>query len=188
VSGESPVSSGLNHRAFCSIWDDGRCTCGHGLLSSERSSVAPGEGTWAVFAEKAVAERDEARAALVEVRQAWIRDADEITRLARERDELRAKLEQETALRVMAEKFHDVAVRERDFFKVRLAHAEADAEQAVATLTTLQKEDAATLRKASHLLRCAADLSYVHPTRSDDEEKGAADSLDAIANRLEVQT
>jgi len=66
----------------------------------------PGEGTWSVFAQKVVEERDALR-------------------------EKVASLEAELAC---AKAFHDVAVKERDFYKTRLAHAEADAEQAIAYL------------------------------------------------------
>jgi hypothetical protein len=45
----------------------------------ERSPLYPGEGTWSVFAEKVVAERDEARAALAD---AYRRGAEAMRKLA----------------------------------------------------------------------------------------------------------
>lgn len=60
------VETALNHHAGCSIYDDGACTCGFQAhrTEPERSPLAPGEGTWSVFAEKMMAERDAARAEL----------------------------------------------------------------------------------------------------------------------------
>ena len=57
------VETALNHHAACSVYDDGACTCGLRARREqiERSPLAPGEGTWSVFAEKVVAERDAAR-------------------------------------------------------------------------------------------------------------------------------
>jgi len=63
----------------------------------------PGEGTWSVFALKVVEERDE----------------------------LRHKLAGEAAHIKSLERLLVDAVRERDELKTRLAHAEADAEQAI---------------------------------------------------------
>jgi len=63
----------------------------------------PGEGTWSVFAMKVVEERDE----------------------------LRYKLAGEAAHIKSLEGLLVDAVRERDELKARLAHAEADAEQAI---------------------------------------------------------
>jgi len=63
----------------------------------------PGEGTWSVFALKVVEERDE----------------------------LRHKLAGEAAHIKSLEGLLVDAVRERDELKTRLAHAEADAEQAI---------------------------------------------------------
>jgi hypothetical protein len=64
----------------------------------------PGEGTWSVFAQKVVEERDALR--------------DHV-------ESLKAQLE-------CAQAFHNVALRERDLAITQLRHAEADAEQAVA--------------------------------------------------------
>lgn len=67
---EPIAPASLNHPAFCSIYDDGRCTCGFTLRQAvpERTPLAPGEGTWSVFAEKVVRERDEARAEVARLR------------------------------------------------------------------------------------------------------------------------
>lgn len=67
------LKTALNHHAACSIYDDGRCTCGLSAWRKtadqvERSPLAPGEGTWSVFAEKVVVERDEALAKLNDAR------------------------------------------------------------------------------------------------------------------------
>lgn len=61
---EWDVTTALNHHAGCSVYDDGACTCGFRARrdTPDRSPLAPGEGTWSVFAEKAVAERDAALA------------------------------------------------------------------------------------------------------------------------------
>ena len=64
----------------------------------------PGEGTWSVFAQKVVEERDQLR--------------DHV-------ESLKAQLE-------CAQAFHNVALRERDLAITQMRHAEADAEQAVA--------------------------------------------------------
>lgn len=57
------IETALNHHAACSVYDDGACTCGLRARREqiERSPLAPGEGTWSVFAQKVVAERDAAR-------------------------------------------------------------------------------------------------------------------------------
>lgn len=54
------VETALNHHAGCSVYDDGACTCGLRARREqiERSPLAPGEGTWSVFAQKVVEERD----------------------------------------------------------------------------------------------------------------------------------
>lgn len=63
---EWDIKTALNHHARCAIYDDGHCTCGFRARREtlERSPLAVGEGTWSVFAQKVVAERDEARAAV----------------------------------------------------------------------------------------------------------------------------
>jgi hypothetical protein len=80
----------------------------------------PSEGTWSVFATKVVEERDALR-------------------------EKVASLEAELAC---AKAFHDVAVKERDFYNVRLMHAEADAEQAIAYL----EQDLVAFRERAAML------------------------------------
>lgn len=57
------VETALNHHPGCSVYDDGACTCGLRARREqiERSPLAPGEGTWSVFAQRVVAERDAAR-------------------------------------------------------------------------------------------------------------------------------
>lgn len=52
---------------------------------------------------------------------------DTVVKLHKQVESLKAELE-------LAHSMHNVAVKERDFYKTRLAHAEADAEQAVAVL------------------------------------------------------
>jgi exonuclease VII large subunit len=54
------IETALNHHAGCSVYDDGACTCGLRARREqiERSPLAPGEGTWSVFAQKVVEERD----------------------------------------------------------------------------------------------------------------------------------
>lgn len=73
------VETALNHHAGCSVYDDGACTCGLRARTKklERSPLAPGDGTWSVFAQKVVAERDAAR--------------EEVARLRVENERLRAK-------------------------------------------------------------------------------------------------
>ena len=73
----------------------------------------PGEGTWSVFAQKVVEERDE----------------------------LRHKLAGEAAHIKSLEDLLVAAVRERDELKTRLAHAEADAEQAIHPSPSEQRND-----------------------------------------------
>jgi hypothetical protein len=55
------------HHPGCSVHDDGHCTCGYRAEREtlERSPLAPGEGTWSVFAQKVVRERDDAREKIV---------------------------------------------------------------------------------------------------------------------------
>ena len=64
------VETALNHHAGCSVYDDGACTCGLRARRAqiERSPLAPGEGTWSVFAQKVVAERDAAREEVARLR------------------------------------------------------------------------------------------------------------------------
>lgn len=52
----------------------------------------PGEGSWAVFAEKVVAERDAARAQIDEAQRAVARMVRHAEQAERERDEARAQL------------------------------------------------------------------------------------------------
>lgn len=96
------VETALNHHPACSIYDDGACTCGLQAWSEkiERSPLAPGEGTWSVFAEKVVAERDAAR--------------EEVERLRKEHNERTAFLRAEVdrlhrALAFARDTVHDVA-------------------------------------------------------------------------------
>lgn len=72
---EWDVNTALNHHAGCSVYDDGACTCGLRARTEklERSPLAPGDGTWSVFAQRVVEERDAAR--------------EEVTRLRAERDD-----------------------------------------------------------------------------------------------------
>ena len=62
----------VNHHPGCSVHDDGHCTCGYRAEREilERSPLAPGEGTWSVFAQKVVRERDEAREQVALLRKA----------------------------------------------------------------------------------------------------------------------
>jgi hypothetical protein len=61
---EWDIETARNHHAGCAVYDDGGCTCGFRARREtlERSPLAVGEGTWSVFAQKVVKERDEARA------------------------------------------------------------------------------------------------------------------------------
>lgn len=109
----------INHSAACKVRDDGACTCSHRdrLRGLERSSLAPGEGTWSVFAEKVVRERDELQARLGEILGA----EDICSKVGR------------PCLKCM-ESFGQKLAKvesERDVLASRLAHAEADAEQAI---------------------------------------------------------
>ena len=123
----------------------------------------PGEGTWSVFAQKVVEERDELRYKLAG-EAAHIKSLEDLlVAAANERDALRAEVEmlrgvgcretkdgepesgpcgvclrcaeergaEDVALRIAAEHRAMVAEYERDELKTRLAHAEADAEQAI---------------------------------------------------------
>jgi hypothetical protein len=105
----------LNHHPECSDYVDGHCLCecfgdegvhrlpvsAGGGLEVERSPLAPSEGTWAVFAEKVVKERDEARDEIAKARAALRDGADDslwrlgetaVEALVRENAELREAL------------------------------------------------------------------------------------------------
>jgi hypothetical protein len=92
----------MNHHPGCSVFDDGGCTCNYFDGSHvERSPLAVGEGTWAVFAEKVVKERDEARNEIAKARAALRDGADDsrwrlgetaVEALVRENAELREAL------------------------------------------------------------------------------------------------
>lgn len=91
------VETALNHHAACSVYDDGACTCGLRARREqiERSPLAPGEGTWSVFAQKVVEERDAAReeaarlrAEVDVLRRAALGEAAENDRLRRQVDSL----------------------------------------------------------------------------------------------------
>ncbi len=64
----SPKQTNL-HDPNCSLYDDGQCTCPYPPIKQDtsRSSVSPGEGTWAIFAEKMMQERDFAREKMAEM-------------------------------------------------------------------------------------------------------------------------
>jgi hypothetical protein len=64
------IETALKHHAGCSVYDDGACTCGFRSRREqiERSPLAPGEGTWSVFAQKVVRERDDAREEVARLR------------------------------------------------------------------------------------------------------------------------
>lgn len=75
--GKSFKNSHVEMRTFCSvgcqadsIQAQAEAARGNGQLSKERSPLAPGEGTWSVFAEKVVRERDEAREHVALLRKA----------------------------------------------------------------------------------------------------------------------
>lgn len=63
------IQTALSHHAGCSVYDDGACTCGYRREKLERSPLAPGEGTWSVFAQKVVSERDAAREEIIKIRK-----------------------------------------------------------------------------------------------------------------------
>jgi hypothetical protein len=71
-----------------------------------------------------------------------------VARLVRERESLQAEL-------ALAHSFHSVAVKERDYYKVRLSHAEADAEQAIHNEALNERQ------KIARLVRTAARASGV---------------------------
>jgi len=81
------------HHPGCSVHDDGHCTCGYRAEREtlERSPLAPGEGTWSVFAQKVVRERDDAREEVQRLRQLVDGYVADSNRLARERDAYRAE-------------------------------------------------------------------------------------------------
>jgi hypothetical protein len=64
------IETASSHHAGCSVYDDGACTCGFRSRREqiERSPLAPGEGTWSVFAQKVVRERDDAREEVARLR------------------------------------------------------------------------------------------------------------------------
>lgn len=83
----------VNHHPGCSVHDDGHCTCGWRAEREtlERSPLAPGEGTWSVFAQKVVRERDDARAEIERCHDS-LRNADATIHAAyRERDAYRSE-------------------------------------------------------------------------------------------------
>ena len=89
-------------------------------------------------------------------------------KVVEERDSLRQELE-------LAKAFHDVACKERDFYKTRLAHAEADAEQAI---HSVQQESAKALsdaldeRNRARSERDQAD-AYIEKLRTERDELSA---------------
>lgn len=104
------IETALNHHAACAVYDNRLfydCTCGFDARREqiERSPLAPGEGTWSVFAQKVVAERDAAREEVARLRaenerlsrtledvRVWAKDAGgEVRRLTAENERLRAK-------------------------------------------------------------------------------------------------
>lgn len=129
----------LNHPAYCSIYDDGRCTCGHTsrTVEPERSPLAVGAGTWAVLAEKAIESRDAAleRAALLEKQRdslvallakvfEWedASYAHAVMHIENAVLNLRAEL-------ATAKAFHDVAVSQRDGANFLVGQLEAEVSQ-----------------------------------------------------------
>lgn len=57
---ETMIQTALKHHAACSVWDGHACTC-KGELMGRSAFEGISDGQWAVFAEKVVRERDEAR-------------------------------------------------------------------------------------------------------------------------------
>ena len=88
--GRSFKNSHVEMLTFCSVgcqFDEGTAK----RETLERSPLAPGEGTWSVFAQKVVRERDDAREEVQRLRQlvdGYVADGN---RLARERDAYRAE-------------------------------------------------------------------------------------------------
>jgi hypothetical protein len=83
---EWDIETARNHHAGCAVYDDGGCTCGFRARREklERSPLAVGEGTWSVFAQKVVKERDEAVAERDEACAEVRRLMREVTRLKSE--------------------------------------------------------------------------------------------------------
>lgn len=94
------VETALNHHPACSVYDNRLfydCTCGFDARREqlERTPLAPGEGTWSVFAQKVVEERDAAREEVARLRaevdvlrRAALGEAAENDRLRRQVDSL----------------------------------------------------------------------------------------------------
>ena len=70
VKDEWDIETARSHHAGCAVYDDGGCTCGFRARREtlERSPLAVGDGSWSVFAEKVMRERDEARAEVERLR------------------------------------------------------------------------------------------------------------------------
>jgi hypothetical protein len=141
----------------------------------------PGEGTWSVFALKVVEERDELRhklageAAHIKSLEGLLVDA------VRERDEARAALARTDRARRDSENAweeeYDAMKRERDELKTRLAHAEADAEQAIHNEAFMERQRIVAWIRARHAqgsADCSLSLMALDALRvmADEIERG----------------
>jgi len=113
----------------------------------------PGEGTWSVFAQKVVEERDALREKV---------------------ESLKAQLE-------CAQAFHNVALRERDLAITQLRHAEADAERLAKQLAGQTARIAAVNHLLSQN-GCDCECNHDRESHDDTCERCLACCIDAALN------
>jgi hypothetical protein len=117
------IETALNHHAGCSVYDDGACTCGFRSRRerTERSPLAPGEGTWSVFAQKVVRERDALKEVVENLKDKLVASEKRLIQAECERDASRG-MEQAAELR------GERLFKERERLFSSLAEAKAKAE------------------------------------------------------------